>query len=478
VKLRSILILGILLAGSTPALAQKTPVISSAAVSADQSIVIIRGSGFGSAAPEVALGNLSLTGVTVDPDGTLVQAPLPPATAAGTYPLTVNRVTKPRNSVTAFLTVGAVGPAGPAGAPGAKGDQGEKGDKGDKGDPGDPGPAGPQGQPGSSPDLTSVLTRLTALEGQVRQLIPSEFLVVGGNTPTPVQPFTTVFDIDTGATLAQMAPPRALDTVAIGAGHIWGASVFNPSLSVWDPETRQEVAAIPIGNGVGAIAFNGDETQAYVATKTNGITVIDTKTLTAVRSFGQHSVCGPQYAGATGGMVYLSYPVCNNVTFVYEYDPATGAFTGHSWDTPGVALGIASAPGKLYVALDTPDWNGVWHSQLLTIDTRTQATTTTEFTVPGNGLLGTFVNVAADGSVYVTVSGYVDSSSKPFTVYHMVNGVITPVATGNSQIYEAKYSKTGRLFLETGNGILSADVLTGQVTLFTSLDGHMALGRW
>jgi hypothetical protein len=133
--------------------------IVSAAISSDQSTLLLNGTGFGSA-PAVALDGLLLGGVTVNPAGTAITAVMP-ALPPGSYLLMVQRNNRMRRDdddgsrvATFVLTVGANGPKGDTGAKGDTGDQGiqgiqgiqgmpgiqgEKGDKGDKGDPGAPG---------------------------------------------------------------------------------------------------------------------------------------------------------------------------------------------------------------------------------------------------------------------------------------------------------------------------------------------------
>jgi hypothetical protein len=151
--------------------------IVSASVSADQSMLLVAGTGFGTA-PLAVLDGLLLGGVHVNATGTALTANMP-ALPPGSYLLTVQRNRMRRDDddenarAAAFvLTVGAIGPKGEKGDQGIQGIQGVKGDKGDqgiqglkgdqgvqgvKGDPGvqgaqgatgAPGPQGPQGPQG------------------------------------------------------------------------------------------------------------------------------------------------------------------------------------------------------------------------------------------------------------------------------------------------------------------------------------------
>ncbi len=163
--------------GATHARAdERTPVITSATVSVDQTTLFITGAGFGARPPAVWLDGMALGGVSVNAMGTALTATMP-ALGPGSYLLTVVRQRRDDEGGTSFvLTVGAIGArgasgpkgdTGPTGAPGVKGDtgvagaagaQGPQGVKGDagvagaqgvKGDTGAAGAQGPQGVPGS-----------------------------------------------------------------------------------------------------------------------------------------------------------------------------------------------------------------------------------------------------------------------------------------------------------------------------------------
>jgi hypothetical protein len=137
------------------------PAIDSALVSADQTIVFVRGVNFGKN-PTVMLNGLYLTGVQVDSTGQQLIASLP-SLQAGTYKL---QVTNKNFQAYLDLAVGAAGaagregpagpkgpegpsgPEGPAGPQGPAGAQGPKGETGSQGAAGSQGPAGPQGPGG------------------------------------------------------------------------------------------------------------------------------------------------------------------------------------------------------------------------------------------------------------------------------------------------------------------------------------------
>ncbi|MBZ5555717.1 MAG: hypothetical protein LAO77_00435 [Acidobacteriia bacterium] len=137
--------------------------IMSAAVSADQSTLMVTGANFGMA-PSVTLDGMPLGGVAVNGDGTSLTAVMP-ALPPGSYLLVV---TRPRGrhfdrdkkrwdddddddgarSGAFILTAGAVGPKGDKGDKGDQGDQGPQGIQGIQGVPGAPGAQGPQGAVG------------------------------------------------------------------------------------------------------------------------------------------------------------------------------------------------------------------------------------------------------------------------------------------------------------------------------------------
>lgn len=171
--------------GATRARAdERTPLITSATVSVDQTTLFITGAGFGARPPAVWLDGMALGGVSVNAMGTALTATMP-ALGPGSYLLTVVRQRREDDEGASFvLTVGAVGAkgatgptgpkgdtgptglagpstqglTGPTGAQGVKGDtgvagaqgpQGAKGDTGATGASGPTGPLGPQGVPGS-----------------------------------------------------------------------------------------------------------------------------------------------------------------------------------------------------------------------------------------------------------------------------------------------------------------------------------------
>lgn len=152
------------------------PAIVSAVLSADQQILFVSGSNFGSR-PIVMLGDFMLGGVQVSPEGTSLTA-LMPTLDPGTYRLVVargwtsrsgsgsdydryetsssigaldlGRIDEDRIAVSS-VAVGAIGPRGPQGEVGPMGPTGPQGVQGIQGPQGGPGPQGqigPQGPPG------------------------------------------------------------------------------------------------------------------------------------------------------------------------------------------------------------------------------------------------------------------------------------------------------------------------------------------
>jgi len=150
----------------------RQPRIISALVSADQSTLLVTGTGFGTA-PLVALDGMLLGGVHVNARGTTLTANMP-ALPPGSYELLVKSRSLRRDddkkkhdndknkhdddgddndSVASFvLTVGAVG------AKGDKGDTGATGPTGPMGPIGPPGPTGPTGATGPTGPAGSGLT--------------------------------------------------------------------------------------------------------------------------------------------------------------------------------------------------------------------------------------------------------------------------------------------------------------------------------
>jgi hypothetical protein len=134
------------------------PAIDSAIVSADQTMVFVRGMNFGKT-PTVTLNGLTLTGVQVDSTGQQLVASMP-SLQPGTYKLQViNKnwladldVTitgaEPEGYSGSQGPAGPAGPAGPTGPEGPQGPQGPQGPAGPEGAAGATGPAGPQGPVG------------------------------------------------------------------------------------------------------------------------------------------------------------------------------------------------------------------------------------------------------------------------------------------------------------------------------------------
>ena len=124
-------------------------VITTAAVSADETTLLVGGHNFG-ANPRVTVGGIELSPVTVDSTGTMLSAPLP-TLPPGTYALTVWRGPSATQAAFFVVTIGEQGPAGPPGPTGATGPPGEPGPPGPagaNGTNGAPGAPGPQGPPG------------------------------------------------------------------------------------------------------------------------------------------------------------------------------------------------------------------------------------------------------------------------------------------------------------------------------------------
>jgi hypothetical protein len=131
------------------------PSIDSALVSADQTIVFVRGTNFGKN-PTVTLNGQALTGVQVDSTGQQLFASMP-SLQPGTYKLQViNKNWLADLDVTIIGaepagysgSQGPAGPAGPTGPEGPQGPQGPQGPAGPEGAAGAAGPAGPQGPVG------------------------------------------------------------------------------------------------------------------------------------------------------------------------------------------------------------------------------------------------------------------------------------------------------------------------------------------
>jgi hypothetical protein len=129
------------------------PSIDSAVVSADQTIVFVRGTNFGRN-PSVTLNGLALAGVQVDSLGHQLFASMP-SLQPGTYKLQVinkNWLADLDLTITGAEPAGytgSQGPAGPAGPTGPEGPAGPQGAAGPQGPAGPTGPEGPQGLAGA-----------------------------------------------------------------------------------------------------------------------------------------------------------------------------------------------------------------------------------------------------------------------------------------------------------------------------------------
>ena len=142
-----------------------TPMVLTAQVSSDGTMLVITGVNLGSARPTARLGSAALTPTVWTPNIVSMNLPTSPAVVPGTYLLSFTRAGD--NKIALFyVTVGAVGPAGPAGAAGKDGRTGDAGRKGSPGPPGAPGPAGPPAPQfvgdRNTPFGTSALSSLTS----------------------------------------------------------------------------------------------------------------------------------------------------------------------------------------------------------------------------------------------------------------------------------------------------------------------------
>ncbi len=118
------------------------PVVTSA--QADGANLFIHGSGFGTAMPQLTLGEAALAVQSYSPTDVVVT--VPSGLAPGSYRLVMIR--SDGASTVFTLTMGAVGPAGPEGPQGMAGPAGPQGPQGIAGPVGAAGPQGPQGVPG------------------------------------------------------------------------------------------------------------------------------------------------------------------------------------------------------------------------------------------------------------------------------------------------------------------------------------------
>jgi hypothetical protein len=126
--------------------ASKSPVVTAATVSADQSTLFVDGVNFPKS-PIVTLGGIPLGGVQVDAACQRLTA-LMPALQPGSYKLVIAGGNG-NSSAELAVAVGAVGPAGAVGPTGPPGPAGENGAAGANGADGATGPAGPTGPTGA-----------------------------------------------------------------------------------------------------------------------------------------------------------------------------------------------------------------------------------------------------------------------------------------------------------------------------------------
>jgi IPT/TIG domain len=181
------------------------------AASADGDVLTIRGVGFGSVAPYVAVAGVPL--VVLSSDGDEIAARLPAGVAPGSYLLVVARNPTRTPYYLFDVTIGAAGP------------QGEPGPGGDRGPQGPPGPPGPPG-----PDVTAQIAalqtqvvdlnaRLAALEAKLARVSVSgnDIYVTGANLHVRS---------GTGST---EGPVNGLGNLVIGYNEVRGGGADNRS---------------------------------------------------------------------------------------------------------------------------------------------------------------------------------------------------------------------------------------------------------
>ena len=117
-----------------------TPMVLTAQVSHDGTMLVLTGLNFGTSTPTVRLGATNLPVTSSIP--TYASMTLPANQSAGTFLLSLTRAGDSKVALF-YVTLGAVGPPGPAGRDGKDGQPGGSGGPGRMGSPGPPGPAGP-----------------------------------------------------------------------------------------------------------------------------------------------------------------------------------------------------------------------------------------------------------------------------------------------------------------------------------------------
>lgn len=138
----------VLLTASVAAAFGNDPIVTATTIDAANQVLLIQGSGFGSAQPQVTLDLFSLQ--VMNYTDTAVVAMLPNNKSPGSYLLSLTRGTPPAKSGDFVVTIegSAPGPQGPKGNTGPAGASGPAGPVGPAGTPGPPGPAGAIGTAG------------------------------------------------------------------------------------------------------------------------------------------------------------------------------------------------------------------------------------------------------------------------------------------------------------------------------------------
>jgi len=170
-------------------------------VNTAENTVVIQGTNFGTATPNVTLAGAALAVVTFDAVAQTIVASLPSPPPTGTFLLKIVQAANAQRVGTFDLTLGAVGPQGPPGPQGPQGPQGiagptgPAGPQGPKGDTGATGPAGPQGPQGLQGEIGP--QGPTGPEGSAGPIGPEGSRGPQGDTGAqgpPGEPFTLPFN--------------------------------------------------------------------------------------------------------------------------------------------------------------------------------------------------------------------------------------------------------------------------------------------
>jgi len=348
-----------------------------------------------------------------------------------------------------YLTLSVVG--FPAGPPGPQGQQGIQGIQGIQGVKGDTGPQGPQGAPGTSPDLTSLMAQLSALQNTGRayvanydgtlwvmdvatnsiisKLTAGNFAVAvnGLGTRVYVTDFihNTVSVIDTGtnSVVATVGVGGAPDGVAVDpAGtHVYVANSGDDTVSVISAATNTVVATVKLSGSPSSVAVNTDGTRVYVGhndSNNNNLSVIDASNNTVIAVLNIGSAPAGVTLNATGTRLYVA-GLSANVSVI---DTSTNAVvaTVAVGSQPSV-MAINAAGTRLYV----PNQGD---NSVSVIDTSNNSVVTT-ITSVGNGPFAAAIN-AAGTRVYVTN----ESGNNVSVIDTTTNNVIATISVGVSPL--------------------------------------------